>query len=59
MRTILGRIRTPFNRRERTEKRVLINGRWVRPDPQAAALLAWFRDTARNGESRRLAHTCD
>jgi len=58
MRTILGRIRTPFNRRERTEKRVLVNGRWVRPDPQPTAVLTWFRE-ARNGEPRRLLHTCD
>ena len=58
MRTILGRIRTPFNWRERTEKRVLVNGRWVRPDPQAVKVQAWFRE-ARNGETRRLLHTCD
>ncbi len=40
-------IRTPFNpRRVRSTldtRRVLRNGRWVRPDPQAGATLRWLR----------------
>ena len=44
-----ARIITPFNRRERHEKRVFINGHWQRPDPAAAMALAWLRaETAVN-----------
>jgi len=35
---------TPFNASSRrTEKRKLVGGRWVRPDPQAAMTLAWLK----------------
>ena len=43
---MIGRITTPFNRRESTEKRILIDGRWQRPDPKAAMTLAWLRSEA-------------
>jgi len=40
-------IRTPFNRRQVKStpetRRVLVNGRWVRPDPQAGRVLAFLR----------------
>jgi hypothetical protein len=40
-------IRTPFNRREPKStletRRVLLKGRWVRPDPAASRVLAWMR----------------
>lgn len=39
----LVRIITPFNRRERTDRRILVNGRWQKLDPQAAGVLAWLR----------------
>lgn len=40
-------IRTPYNARPVRStvdtRRVLRNGRWVRPDSQAAAVLSWLR----------------
>jgi hypothetical protein len=39
----LVKIITPFNRRERTDRRILVNGRWMRLDPQASNVLAWLR----------------
>lgn len=42
-----GSIRTPFNRRETKStletRRVLKNGRWIRPDPHASRVLAFLR----------------
>lgn len=36
-----------------TEKRKLVDGRWVRPDPAAAGALAWLRaDSMTRSESR-------
>lgn len=47
--SMLGRIYTPFNRRPaRTERRLLVNGRWVRSAEAQAShqTLAWLRQTA-------------
>ncbi len=35
--------RTPYNRRERTQKRVLVNGRWVQADATSDKVRAWLQ----------------
>jgi hypothetical protein len=44
---IIQSIRTPFNprpiRSNADTRRVLVNGKWTRPDPKAAAVLNWLR----------------
>ncbi|MDE2096139.1 MAG: hypothetical protein KGL39_02765 [Patescibacteria group bacterium] len=46
-------LRTPFNQRPIKStyetRRVLRNGRWVRPNPEQAAVLRWLRG---EGESK-------
>lgn len=43
-------IRTPYNPRPRhyvsnaDTRRILVNGKWQRPDPKAAAALNWLRN---------------
>lgn len=41
-------IRTPFNTRpvksSNDTRRVLVNGRWQRVDPQASKVLAWLKN---------------
>jgi hypothetical protein len=38
-----SRISTPFNRRYNSDRRKLVNGRWVKLDPAAAMALAWLK----------------
>ena len=55
----MGSIRTPFNRRAtRGERRLLINGHWVRPPEAQAAhqTLAWLRSDSTAGGSTIVAY---